>query len=49
MFLTAVRGGKAFVAKQKLRELKKRIIRHKATEKKAVDKTKPIRNNKKVC
>ena len=33
MFLTAVRGGKAFVAEQKLRELKKRIFRLKAMEK----------------
>ena len=30
MFLTAVRGGKAFVAEQKLRELKKRVFRLKA-------------------
>ena len=33
MFLTAVRGGKAFVAEQKLRELKKRVFRLKAMEK----------------
>ena len=33
MFSTAVRGGKAFAAKQKLRELKKRIFRLKALEK----------------
>ena len=34
MFSTAVRGGKAFAAEQKLRELKKRIFRLKALEKK---------------
>ena len=33
MFSTAVRGGKAFAAEQKLRELKKRIFRLKAMEK----------------
>ena len=33
MFSTTVRGGKAFAAKQKLRELKKRIFRLKALEK----------------
>ena len=34
MLSTAVRGGKAFAAQQKLRELKKRIFRLKALEKK---------------
>ena len=33
MFSTAVRGGKAFAAEQKLRELKKRIFRFKAMKK----------------
>ena len=33
MFSTAVRGSKGFAAKQKIRELKKRIIRLKALEK----------------
>ena len=41
IFLTAVRGGKAFAAEQKLRELKKRIYRLKAMEKKAVEKINP--------
>ena len=35
MFSTAVRGGKTFAAEQKLRELKKRIFRLKALEKKS--------------
>ena len=34
MLSTAVRGGKAFADQQKLRELKKRIFRLKALEKK---------------
>ena len=34
MFSTVVRGGKAFAAMQKLRELKKRIFRFKVLEKK---------------
>ena len=46
MFSTAVRGGKVFAAEQKLRELKKRIVRPKGMEKKAVKKTKPIQDNK---
>ena len=33
MFSTAVRGGKTFAAEQKLRQLKKRISRLKAIEK----------------
>ena len=33
MFSAAFRGGKAFAAKQKLREMKKRIFRLKAMEK----------------
>ena len=41
MFSTAVRGGKAFAAKQKLRELKKRIFRLKAMEKKLSKKINP--------
>ena len=49
MSSTAARGEKAFVAEQKLRELKKRIFRFKAMKKMVVEKTKPIRNNKKVC
>ena len=32
-----------------LKELKKRNFRLKAIQEKAVDKTKPIQNNKKVC
>ena len=35
MFSTGVRGGKTFAADQKLRELKKRIFRLKALEKKS--------------
>ena len=35
MFSTAVRGVKAFAVGQKLRELKKRIFRFKALEKKS--------------
>lgn len=34
MFSTAVRGGKTFAAEQKLRELKRKIFRLKALEKK---------------
>ena len=41
MFLTAVRGGKEFSAKQKLRELKKRIFRIKVLEKKLSKKINP--------
>ena len=38
MFSTAFRGGKAFAAEQKLRELKKRIFRLKAMEKRLLKK-----------
>ena len=43
MFSTAVRGGKAFASKQKIKELKKRIFRRKSLEKKLYKKRlKPI-------
>ena len=41
MFSATPRGGKAFAAKQKLRELKKRIFRFKAMEKRLSKKPKP--------
>ena len=41
IFLTAVRGGKAFAAEQKLRELKKRIFRLKAMKKRLSKKPNP--------
>ena len=41
MFSTAVRSGKAFAAKQKLRELKKRIFRLKAMVKRLSKKINP--------
>ena len=41
MFLTVVRGGKAFAAEQKLRELKKRIFRLKAMKKRLSKKPNP--------
>ena len=42
MFSATARGGKAFAAKQKLRELKKRIFRFKAMEKRLSKKPKPF-------
>ena len=42
MFSTAVRGGKAFAAKQKFKELKKRILRLKVLEKKNFKKNEPV-------
>ena len=43
MFSTAVRGGKAFASKQKIKELKKRIFRRKSLKKKLYKKRlKPI-------
>ena len=47
MLLTAARGGKAFETKQKLRELKKRIFRLKAMEKRLSKKINPYRITKK--
>ena len=41
MLLTAVTGGKAFAAEQKLRELKKRIFRFKALKKKVLKRISP--------
>ena len=42
MFSTSVRGGKAFAAKQKIREpKKKRIVRIKSSNKKQKNQTKP--------
>ena len=41
MFSTAVRGGKALAAEQKLRELKKRIFRLKSLEKKPLKRISP--------
>ena len=41
MFSTAVRGGKTFAAKQKLRQLKKRISGFKAIEKRLSKKSNP--------
>ena len=41
MFSMAVRGGKAFVAEQKLREVEKSILRLKALEKKTIKKINP--------
>ena len=48
MFSAAVRGGKAFAAEQKLKEVKKTIFRLKAMEKR-LSKNKTCRDNKKVC
>ena len=45
MFLTAIRGGKAFAVEQKLRELK-RTFTLKAMEKRLPKKTKPVEDNK---
>ena len=45
MFLTAIRGGKAFAVEQKLRELK-RTFMLKAMEKRLPKKTKPVEDNK---
>ena len=42
MFLTAVRGGKVFAAKQKLRELKKRIFMLKVVEERLSKKIDPF-------
>ena len=47
MFSTAVRGGKEFAAEQKLRELKKRIFRLKALEKKISKRINPYEIMKK--
>ena len=43
MFSTAVRGGKVFAAEQKLRELKKRIVRPKGMEKRLLKKQNPYK------
>ena len=47
MFSTAVRGGKVFAAEQKLRELKKRIVRPKGMEKRLLKKQNPYKIIKK--
>ena len=47
MFSTAVRGGKAFAVEQRLRELKKRIFRLKAMEKRLPKKQNPYEIMKK--
>ena len=46
MFSTAVMRGKAFVAEQKLRGLKKRIFKLKAMEKRLSKKTNPCKTIK---
>ena len=43
MFLTNVRSGKSFVAEQKIRELKKRILKFKSLDK--IDKIRVRPNN----
>ena len=52
MFSKAVRGGKAFAAKQKIRDLKKRIFRINAREKKVLKEISSYETTKKqstVC
>ena len=49
MFWTAIRGGKAFSAERKIRELKKRIFRLKSLEKSCQKKAKTTRDNLKRC
>ena len=45
MFSTVIRGGKAFAAEQKIRELKKRIFRLKSLEKRSgKSKTRPLKS-----
>ena len=49
MFSIAIRSGKAFVAEQNIRELRKRIFRLKALEKILSEKAKTTRDNSKSC